>query len=66
MKIEMRICPETKARWFAIRYNKFFDNGNIVYMIQHKCYSLSQRVNKERFDKVGREHGIFAGVILKG
>lgn len=66
MKIEMLITPETTARWFAIRYDKFFGNGNIMYMIPHKCYRLSPKVNKERFDKVGREHGIFEGVILKG
>ena len=66
MKIEMRVHPETNARWFVIRYNKFFGNNNIMYVIQHKCYKLSPKVNQERFDKVGREHGIFDGVILKG
>lgn len=63
MKIEMRICPETKSKYFAIRYNNIFGNKHIVYVIYYKNYKLSPKVNQQRFDKVGRENGIFEGVI---
>jgi len=63
MKIEMVITPETNCKFFAIRYNSIFGNKYIMYVIHYKNYKLSPKVNQPRFDKVGREHGIFEGVI---
>lgn len=63
MKIEMLITPETKTKYFAIRYNNIFGNKHIMYVIYYKTYGLSPKVNRQRFDKIGRENGIFEGVI---
>ena len=63
MKIEMIVVPETKRKFFAIRYNSIFGNKYIMYVIHYKNYKLSPKVNRQRFDKIGRENGIFEGVI---
>lgn len=65
MKIEMHIHPETQSRYFSIKYSKYriFAEKYIMYVIYCEQYKLNKKVNQKRFHKVGRENGIFGGVV---